>query len=111
VTSDNARALVQTGAERSPLLPEVPTLKEAGFPGQQVSSWFSLAAPAHTPPDVIEKLNVAVNKTIASSSFRELLLKQGAGVVGGTPADSAAHLAAEVSKWSKVIQESSIKTQ
>ena len=111
VTSGNAHALVQTGAERSPLLPDVPTLKEAGFPGQQVSSWFSLAAPAHTPPEVIAKLNAAVNKTIASSGFRELVIKQGAGTVGGTPADSAAHLAAEMSKWSKVIQEASIKTQ
>lgn len=111
VTSGNARALVQTGAERSPLLPDVPTLKEAGFAGQQVASWFSLAGPARTPPEVVEKLNAAVNKLIKSGGFRDLLLKQGAGVVGGTPADSAAHLEAEVSKWSKVIQEASIKTQ
>jgi tripartite-type tricarboxylate transporter receptor subunit TctC len=111
VKAGKARALAQTGAKRSPLLPDVPTMGEAGLKGYEATSWLSLAVPANTPVDVIQKINLAANEVMKTSAFADPLVDQGMVIVGNTPAEAAAHLRREVTKWSAVVHELGAKAQ
>jgi tripartite-type tricarboxylate transporter receptor subunit TctC len=106
IKAGKARALAQTGKTRSPLLPDVPTVAEAGLPGYEATSWLSVAAPASTPPEIIKKLNAAAFETLTSPELREVLLKQGATVIADTPQEATARLKVEVERWGKAVRES-----
>jgi tripartite-type tricarboxylate transporter receptor subunit TctC len=103
------RALAITSATRRPELPDVPTLAESGFPGQTFSAWFGLVAPAGTPPDVIAKLNAAVNESLSSEQARLDLGKIGFASNIGSPQDFAAYIAQEMGHWADVVQTAGIK--
>ncbi|MEI7445602.1 MAG: tripartite tricarboxylate transporter substrate binding protein [Burkholderiales bacterium] len=109
VQAGKVRALAQTGATRSPLLPDVPTMQEAGLAGYEATSWFSIAAPAGTPPAVIAKLNAAANEVLQSPPIRDGLAKQGLQVHGGTPEEAARHLRSEVERWGAAVKRSGAK--
>lgn len=94
---------------RSPLLPDVPTMQEAGLAGYEATSWFSIAAPAGTPAAVIARLNAAANEVLQSPLIRDGLAKQGLQVHGGTPEDAARHLRAEVDRWGAAVRRSGAK--
>ncbi len=100
------RILAQSGRERSAFLPNVPTLQESGFDGYEVTSWFSMAAPAGIPKDILEKLNQAANDALKDETLNQLFTSQGLTVVGGSVEASEKHLADEVEKWAAAIKQS-----
>jgi tripartite-type tricarboxylate transporter receptor subunit TctC len=85
-------------------MPEVPTMKEAGVEGVEVSLWYALFAPAATPRDVVDKLAAAVARATKDPGVRESLRKQGADPVGNTPAQFSAYLREELARWSEVVK-------
>ncbi len=103
-TSGKLRALAVAAPQRLPQLPDVPTMAEAGFPGVEVNSWSGLLAPAHTPPELVARLQREVARALAAPDVRERLASQGAVVVGSTPAEFAADLAREHADYGKVIR-------
>jgi len=111
VQSGKARALAQTADTRSPLMPDVPTVAEAGLPGYKATSWFMLAARAGTPPDVIERLNAAVNQVLADPELRKTLAGQGLQVAGGSVQDATDHLRNEIDKWGRIVRDSGARAQ
>jgi tripartite-type tricarboxylate transporter receptor subunit TctC len=108
VIAGKARAIAQLGAKRSSLMPDVPTLQEAGLQGFDISSWFMLVAPAATPPAVVSKLNAAVSEFIASPKTRETLARQGLEPVGGTPQDALRFLKANVSRFGEAVKRANV---
>jgi tripartite-type tricarboxylate transporter receptor subunit TctC len=104
--------LVPIGAasnKRDAVLPDVPTLAEQGYPNTDASNWYALLAPAKTPPDVIAKLNKAVNDALNDPDVHDKLVKTGATPVGGTPAALGTFMKAEYDKWGRVVAERGIK--
>ena len=101
-------ALGVTGAKRSILLPEVPTMVEAGIPNYVVEGWFGLFAPAGVPPPVIARLNMEVLKVLRDPVTIALLNGQGAEPAAGSPQEFGAFVAAERERWAKVIREANI---
>jgi tripartite-type tricarboxylate transporter receptor subunit TctC len=103
------RAIAVTSTQRAKVLPEVPTVIEAGVPGFIVTQWYGLAAPAGTPRAIVERLNREVNKTLQAPDVIARLSADGAEPMGGTPAQFAAHLKSERDKWAKVIKDTGIR--
>ena len=111
VQAGKLRAIAITSAQRSPLLPDVPTLAESGFPGFDVQSWFAMAAPAGTPRPVIEQLNAALNKVLAAPDVRQRLQEMAATPDTGTPEQMRTFAAAEIKRWREVVKESGAKAE
>ena len=109
--SGKLRPLAVTTLQRSALLPQLPTLDEAGVKGYELASWFWLFAPADTPRAVIEKLNAAVNAAARRPEMKERLLGQGAEPLSGTPEDLAAYLRRELDKYGKIIREAGVRAE
>jgi tripartite-type tricarboxylate transporter receptor subunit TctC len=97
------------GDKRDAILPDVPTLAEQGYPNTDASNWYALLAPAKTPPDVIAKLNKAVDDALKDPAVRDKLVKTGATPVGGTPESLGTFMKAEYEKWGRVVKEHDIK--
>lgn len=106
VKSGRVRALAVTTTQRSPLLPNVPTIAEQGFPGFEVNGWYGLLAPAATPKDVIAYLNAEVVKVLRQSDIKERMTSDGAIPVGNTSDELAAYIRLEMEKWNKVVKAS-----
>jgi len=111
VKAGKLTALAVTGTTRSPLLPDVPTVAEQGFPGFEAMVWFGVFAPARTPPAVVDYLNRELVAAIRGPKLMPLLESQGAQVVAGTPAELAARMQDEIVKWRKVVQSSGAKVE
>ncbi|MBI3516589.1 MAG: tripartite tricarboxylate transporter substrate binding protein [Proteobacteria bacterium] len=103
------RGLAVTSLKRIEALPNVPTMNEAGLPGYETYTWNALFAPARTPAPIIAKLNAAANKAIADAAVRAKLIELNYQVVGTTPAQLAAHVKAEIAKWTPVVKQSGAK--
>ena len=104
VKTGRLRALAVAGAKRSQLMPEVPTMKEAGIEGVEVPLWFGLLAPAAAPPEIVSFLGKTVAKAARSPDIRQRLHEQGAEPVGNTPEEFSRILRDEVAKWAEVVQ-------
>jgi tripartite-type tricarboxylate transporter receptor subunit TctC len=104
VKSGRLRALAVAGAKRTALLPDVPTMKEAGVAGVEVPLWYGLLAPKATPRDIVRTLAGAVAKAAHSAEMREQLARDGAEPVGNTPADFDRQLRDEVARWAEVVK-------
>ena len=111
VTAGALRALAVSSAQRSAQVPDVPTVSEAGLPGYEVNVWFGVVAPAHTPPDIVRKLNAEINAILALPDVRQLFRDQGVEPVGGAPEQFATHIGGEIAKWAKVVKEAGIKPE
>lgn len=103
------KPLAVTTAERSPALPDVPTLSEAGVKGYEASSWFGLLAPAGTPKPIVEKIQRDVATALQKENVRAQLQAQGAVPSGNTPAQFKSFMAAETQKWAGVVEKSGAK--
>lgn len=104
VKSGKLKALAIAGPKRSPLLPEVPTLKEAGVDGVEVQQWYAFFAPAKTPKPIIDKLNKALNQVLADKEIEKRIEDHGADVATSTPEQLGALVKAELEKWKAVVQ-------
>jgi len=105
------RALAVTGNERAPLLPDVPTVVEAGVPGYQNYVWFGLWAPKKTPPDVVQKLHQEIVKAVATPSVKAQIVRD-AGVPMETPlAEIEPLVKADIAKWADVVKRAHIEVQ
>ena len=111
VKAGKLRAIAITSAQRSPLLPEVPTLAESGFPGFDVQSWFSLAAPAGTPKAVVERVNAELVKIIALPEVRQRLQAMAATPESSSPEQLRSFIAAEIKRWREVVRQSGAKAE
>ena len=109
IKAGKLRALAVTGSKRSQLLPDLPTIAEAGVAGYDSYVWFGIVAPAGTPPEIIAKLNAALVKTAATPEFRDRLTSQGYEVMSSTPEQMAASIRGEIDKWGKVVKASGAK--
>ena len=103
------RALGTTGEERSPILPDVPTISEAGVPGFRASGWVGIVAPAATPKPIVERLNAEIRKILSSIEIKESWAKQGVTPLPMTAPEFGAFIGAEIDKWAKVAQTAGVK--
>ena len=104
IRSGKLRALAVTTAKRSALVPELPTMIEAGMPGFEVNNWYGLVAPAKVPPDIITTLNRQVRVALESPEMKDSMVKQGLDPAGGTSEEFGAYIKSELAKWSKVVR-------
>ena len=111
IKADKLRPIAITSKKRSPLLPNVPTFAEVGYPKVEVLNWQGLIAPKGTPKAIIDKLNSAANEALKDPQLRELMLSQGNEIGGGSPADFAALIKSESAKWSAVVKTANIKPE
>lgn len=109
VKAGKLRALGAARPNRSPLLPDVPTVAEAGLPGFQAGSWYGFLAPAGTPQPIIAKLNAGMLKAIRSQELRQRFAAVGAEPVGNSPEEFGSFIRAELKKWEKVVRATGVK--
>ena len=106
VASGKLRVLGASGLQRTPVFPDVPTIAESGVPGYEVINWFAYMAPRGTPQAVIDTLNAALQKALASDNVRKQMEKMGITSMAGTPAQLTTLINSETTKWAKVIKQS-----
>mgnify|MGYP003335205631 FL=1 len=111
IKADKLRPLAITSRTRSPLLPNVPTFAEVGYPKVEVLNWQGLIAPKGTPKEIIDKLNTAANEALKDPVIREQMLSQGNEIGGGSPAEFAALIKSESAKWGVVVKTANIKPE
>jgi tripartite-type tricarboxylate transporter receptor subunit TctC len=105
------RALAVTGSKRSPALPDVPTLAEAGVSDQESEVILGVLVPAQTPSPIVERLHREIVRIVAQPDMKERLAAVGFEAVGSTPAEFATRIKAEIAKWGKVIRDANIKAE
>jgi len=109
VRAGKLRAIAVGGKQRSQLMPEIPTVAEAGVPGYEMSGWFGLFSPAGVPREVLMRINTEVTRDLQRPDIEELLAKQGAEPVPGSVDQFTAFVREELAKWAKVVKASGIK--
>jgi tripartite-type tricarboxylate transporter receptor subunit TctC len=109
VQAGRVRALATTGRTRSAVLPNVPTVSEAGVPGYEAVIWLGVMAPVNTPKPVVDRLNAEIRKVLARADIRDSWKKQGAEVVDMSPEKFDEFLRADIEKWAKVVTSAGIK--
>jgi tripartite-type tricarboxylate transporter receptor subunit TctC len=108
VKAGRLRALAVTGKQRSPTVPELPTIAEAGVPGYDFSGWSGMFAPARTPPEIVTRLYAETLKILRSPEIKQRLSTLGAEPGGMPPPEFSAFVRAEIAKWGNVIKEAKI---
>ena len=109
IKAGKLRALAVTSAKRFALVPDLPTMAEAGVPGYEVSVWFGTVAPAGTPREVVQKINTEINRILALPEVKERFSGAGIEIVGGSPETFGALLRKDVAMWAKVVKDANIK--
>ncbi len=109
ISSGTLRALAVTSTTRTSLLPDVPTIAEAGLTGFDASLYYGLVAPAGTPRPIIDKLNAALRAALASDDVKKRLVADGTEVTPSTPEEYAAFIDKDEIKWSKIVKASGAK--
>jgi tripartite-type tricarboxylate transporter receptor subunit TctC len=104
-------ALGTSGKKRSSVMPDVPTIDEAGVPGYESTIWIGLMAPAGTPKPVVDKLNAEIVKVMGRADLKEAWAKQGAVPMPMSPAEFDKYLRADIEKWGNVVKVSGAKVQ
>jgi tripartite-type tricarboxylate transporter receptor subunit TctC len=111
VKAGQVRALGTSSAKRSTVLPDVPTIAEAGVPGYESTIWLGIMAPAGTPKPVVDKLNAEINKAIGRPEVKAAWDKQGAVALTMSPAEFDAYLRKDIEKWAQVVKSAGIKAE
>ncbi len=111
VKAGTLRALGVSSVQRSPLADNVPTVAEAGVANYEVGVWFGVVGPANMPPDVVRKLNAAINTILKQDDVKRRFADQGVEPVGGTASQFADHIKSEITKWAKVVEDARIKPE
>ena len=111
IDAGQVRALATTGEKRSAVLPDVPTVSEAGVPGYEATIWLGIMAPAGTPKEIVDRLNAEIAKIIAKPEIKAAWAKQGAVPMIMTPAEFDAFLRRDIDKWAKVVEKSGARIQ
>jgi tripartite-type tricarboxylate transporter receptor subunit TctC len=111
VRAGRLRALATTGARRSPALPDLPTVAEAGVPGYEASIWYGFVAPARLPPDILSRLHSAIVAVLQLPETRERFASQGLDVLHNTPEEFAKLLVADVARWAKVVERAGVQAE
>jgi tripartite-type tricarboxylate transporter receptor subunit TctC len=103
------KAIAVSSAQRSPVLPDVPTMAESGLPGFEVSSWYGLLAPAKTPKHIVDRLQREVAAVLATPEIRERYLKGGFEPSGNKPEEFAQQIKADLARWGKVVKDQNLR--
>jgi tripartite-type tricarboxylate transporter receptor subunit TctC len=111
VKAGQLRALAVTGAKRSPIAPDLPTVAESGLPGYQVYAWNGLLAPAATPAAVVSRINQELKTALSQPAVQQKFSAQGFAATWTTPADATAFVHSEVEKWGRTVQQSGATIQ
>ena len=109
IDSKRLRPLVVTSSKRSPELPDVPTVAESGFPGFDAPAWWAVLAPAKTPPEIVKRLNEALNQALKNPDVATKLAGQGISVTGGSVETARTWIDGQVDTWARVVRENNIK--
>lgn len=110
IKAGKIRALAVTTAKRSALVPDLPTIAEAGLPGFEANNWNGFLVPAKTPRPIINRLNKEIASALSQPDIKEFLFKQGLDAAPGTPEEFGAYIRSEMTKWAKVIKAAGVKT-
>jgi tripartite-type tricarboxylate transporter receptor subunit TctC len=111
IRSGQLRALAISSATRHPLLPDVPTFKELGYPDIEEYTWVAFFAPAGTPPEIVQKLNDAINRVLQMREIRERLESLTFEPIGGSQQQFADYVRSEVAKWAIVVKQTGAKLE
>jgi tripartite-type tricarboxylate transporter receptor subunit TctC len=111
VRAGRLRALATTGAERSPALPDIPTVAQSGVPGYEASLWYGFVGPARMPADVVERLNAAIVGVLRQPAVRERLAEVGVDTRSSTPDEFARLLVSDLERWAKVVQRAGVRPE
>ena len=111
IKAGKIRPLAVTTAKRSALVPDLPTISEAGLPGFEANNWNGFLVPAKTPRAIVARLNKEIAGTLSQPDIKEFLFKQGLDAAPGTPEEFGAYIKSEMTKWAKVIKAAGVKTQ
>jgi tripartite-type tricarboxylate transporter receptor subunit TctC len=109
IKSGRLRVLGVTSAQRSPVMPEVPTVAESGLPGYSAASWFAVLAPAKTPSPLIQKINADANRVLAQPDVRAAFAADGTEPVGGTPEQLRESMRSGIEQWGRLVRELGVK--
>jgi tripartite-type tricarboxylate transporter receptor subunit TctC len=111
IKAGKIRAIAVTTSKRSALVPDLPTVAEAGLPGYEANNWNGFFVPAKTPRPIVNRLNKEITAALNASDIKEFLFKQGLDAAPNTPEQFAAYMKSEMAKWAKVIKAAGIKPQ
>jgi tripartite-type tricarboxylate transporter receptor subunit TctC len=109
IRSGKLKPLGTGGKTRSPILPDVPTISEAGVPGYEMANWWGIVAPAGTPQAIVDRLAKEIGAVLASPETQKVFSNEGAEVVQKAGAEFGAFIEAELAKWQRVVKEAKIK--
>ena len=111
IKAGSLRALAITGLKRSPSVPEVPTMVEAGVNNFEISAWFGFMAPGSTPPALVQKISADVARIVATPELQQRILADASEPVGSNPEDYAAFIRTEIVKWREVVRQTNMKPE
>ena len=109
IDSGRMRPLAVTSSKRSPDLPNVPTIAESGYPGFEAPAWWAVLAPAKTPPDILKRMNDALNAALKNPDIAKKFDAQGIDVVGGSADSARLFIDKQMDIWAKVVKDNNIK--
>jgi len=109
IKSGRLRPLALADKRRSTILPDVPTMVEAGFPGVETGTWYGILAPARTPPAVVAHVQREIVRILQAADLKTRILNQGVDIVASSPADFEKFIIAEVAKWSRVVKAAGVR--